>query len=392
MGRATDDIEIKDRYYLVGARILLANDEIADGSLTIKDGFIRDICPTSAPSGWPEINLTGNRLMPGLIDLHSDAIEHEVEPRRKTFLPFDFAVRQADRLFATVGITTAYHSLSFWGEEEGLRSNEFNAEFSRQIVRIGERALIDNRVHARYEITNASGLPHILDLIDDGTASLVSIMDHTPGQGQYPEEQSFRDYCLSTGMTDAEIDEVLLAKKAASLVSGPSVEALCAKVLAHGIPFASHDDDLPERFPEHVSRGISIAEFPMNFASSHAARAHGFTVLVGSPNVLRGQSTGSGPKALELIEHAGANALCSDYVPGTILPSLFKIAETLGWPLWKAAHLGTLNPANGARLVDRGEICPGKRADLIEVELDRGWPVVRRLWSRGRLNYQAYGA
>ena len=376
-------------FYLVRARIILAHDIIADGSVLIEDGVIRDICPTTAPHGSHEIDLSGNDLLPGLIDLHSDAIEHEVQPRPKTFLPFELAVRQADRLFAAVGITTAYHSLSFWGDGEGCRSNAFNEAFSRQIVRIGERSLVDNRVHARFEITNTPGLEQILGLIQDDTVSLVSIMDHTPGQGQYPEEQPFRDFCLSTGMTNAEVDVVLSNKKRAQLQSGPSIETLSQQVRQHGLPFASHDDDLPHRIPEHVARGITIAEFPMNFASSQAASDHDLTVLVGSPNVMRGQSTGSGPRALDLIDRAGANALCSDYVPGTILPAIYKIAEELDWPLWRATQLGTLNPAAGAKLTDRGEIEVGRRADLIEVHQERNWPVVRRLWSAGRLSYQA---
>ena len=380
---------LKGPFYLVRARLVLAQDVITDGSVLIEDGLIREICPVAAPPHFHQIDLHGNDLLPGLIDLHSDAIEHEVQPRPKTFLPFELAVRQADRLFAAVGITTAYHSLSFWGDGEGCRSNAFNEEFSRQIVRIGERSLVDNRVHARFEITNAPGLEHILGLIDDGTVSLVSIMDHTPGQGQYPEEQTFRDFCLSTGMTNAEVDIVLINKKRAHLQSGPSIETLSQHVRNHGIPFASHDDDLPHRIPEHVARGITIAEFPMNFASSQAASDHDLTVLVGSPNVLRGQSTGSGPRALDLIDQAGANALCSDYVPGTILPAIYKIAEELNWPLWRAAHLGTCNPAVGAKLIDRGEIRSGLRADLIEVQHERNWPVVRRLWSAGRLSYQA---
>lgn len=375
--------------YLVNARIILSQDEIADGSVWIEDGVIRAICPTGSPAGIHSIDLEGNILMPGLVDLHSDAIEHEVQPRPKTLLPFDLAVRQADRLFATVGVTTAFHSLSFWSDNDPQRGNRFVSEFARAIFHLSGNAIIDNRVHARFEITNENGLKYVLQLVEEGITSFVSIMDHTPGQGQYPDASTFREYCRGTGMSDEAIDKLLHDKKQASLQSGPTVEALSEAVRAHGVPYASHDDDLPERFPEHARRGITISEFPMNPPSSEAARAHGFTVLVGAPNVLRGQSTGSGPRAMELIDRHGANALCSDYMPATILPALFKVSEELDWPLWRAAQLGSLNPSLGAKLSDRGEIALGKRADLIEVEHHIGWPIVRKLWCAGRLTYSS---
>lgn len=372
---------------LVNATVVLEDREVSDGSVVIRDGLIETICPSVLPDQAHVVDLDGNFLMPGLIDLHSDAIEHEVQPRPKTFLPFDLAVRQADRLFATVGITTAYHSLSFLSDKESHRGNGFNTEFSRAIAKLSGSAIIENRIHARYEITNAEGLECILSLVEDGTVTLLSIMDHTPGQGQYPDEAVFREYYRSTGMTDEAIDSAISEKKLASQMARPAIEALSASAKKYGIPFASHDDDLPSRFPDHQALGINISEFPMNVPSAQTAREYGFTVLVGSPNVLRGQSTGTGPRAIELIEAGYADALCSDYMPATVLPAIFKIVDDLGWPFWKAVRLGTANPARGAKLSDRGRIATGLRADLIEVEHHFGWPVVRKLWSAGRLTY-----
>ncbi len=368
-------------------RIVLANNEIANGSVLVEDGVIRDVCAEIAPDLAHRIDLDGKILMPGLIDLHSDAIEHELEPRPKTFLPFELAVRQADRLFANVGVTTAFHSLSFWSDGEITRNNSFTAEFARAITKLTNQAIIDNRVHARYEITNAAGLPHVSQVIEDGVASLVSIMDHTPGQGQYPDESMFRDYLRSTGVTDVEADVILEKKRDAVLQSRPSVEAVCKLCREFGIPLASHDDDLPERFADHAALGVTISEFPMNKPAAQKGILYGFTVLVGSPNVMRGQSTGAGPKAMDLIEAGFANGLCSDYMPATLLPAVFKIVSELGWPLWRAAQLVTLQPAKAAKLTDRGEISPGKRADLIVVEPHYDWPIVRYLWSAGKLSY-----
>jgi alpha-D-ribose 1-methylphosphonate 5-triphosphate diphosphatase len=44
----------------------------------------------------------------------------------------------------------------------------------------------------------------------------------------------------------------------------------------------------------------------------------------------------------------------------------------------------TLNPAHAAGLNDRGAIEPHRRADLVQVRLVDGFPVVRRVWREGR--------
>lgn len=384
-------------FALVNARVITADEEIAGGSIVVEGGVITRVCE-SIPDGFHEIDLDGNLLMPGLIDLHSDAIEHELQPRPKTFLPFDLAIRQADRLFATVGISTAFHSLSFIGLTSSQSANDSKphrpiddvmADFARSVVKVGSHAIIDNRIHVRYEITNKTGLEGAKALIEDGTASLVSIMDHTPGQGQYPDDGAFRDWLKSTGMTEDQIDVAIAEKKEASRQAKATVDQLTAAVRAKGLPLASHDDDKPEVIAAHKELGVTITEFPMNLPTCQAASAEGLTILVGSPNIVRGQSTGAGPRAMDLVEKAGANALCSDYMPATILPAIFKISEELGMPLWKAVRMGSLTPARAAHLFDRGEIAVGKQADLIEVEEHFGWPIVRRLWSHGWQTYSS---
>jgi alpha-D-ribose 1-methylphosphonate 5-triphosphate diphosphatase len=367
--------------------VILPDDEIQNGSVLIEGGVITAICPETTPSRARRLDLEGKILMPGLIDLHSDAIEHEVQPRPGTILPFDLAVRQADRLFATVGISTAFHSLSFWSDSEQMRSNGFNAAFTREIARLNAGAIIDNLVHVRFEVTNREGLSHINELLRDGLVGLASIMDHTPGQGQYADEQKFLSYFKSTGMSEAEADEVLRCKKLASKNAKPTMEAFARLARECGIPLASHDDDRPDNVREMHRLGVSVSEFPMTYEAAEAAIELGYTVLVGAPNIMRGGSTGTGPKAMELIERGLANALCSDYMPATIMPSIFKISEELGWPLWRAVRLATMQPAIGGCLSDRGQIGIGKRADLIVVEFHHDWPIVRHLWSAGRLAY-----
>ena len=60
--------------YLTHARVVLEDRVLEDSAVLIEDGRIAAIEPAGARPAR-EIALRGQTLMPGLIDLHSDAIE-----------------------------------------------------------------------------------------------------------------------------------------------------------------------------------------------------------------------------------------------------------------------------------------------------------------------------
>src|SRR3546814_12228886 len=74
----------------------------------------------------------------------------------------------------------------------------------------------------------------------------------------------------------------------------------------------------------------------------------------------------------------------SDYVPVSLLAATLCLAEAgIGITLPQAVRMASLNAARAAGLDDRGEIAPGKRADLIRVRLVDGQPVVRTVYAAG---------
>jgi alpha-D-ribose 1-methylphosphonate 5-triphosphate diphosphatase len=60
------------------------------------------------------------------------------------------------------------------------------------------------------------------------------------------------------------------------------------------------------------------------------------------------------------------------------------MAQRLGMPLNKALATVTANPARALGLTDRGELLPGKRADLLRVRMVDDVPVVVAVWREGR--------
>ncbi|MCW9031256.1 MAG: alpha-D-ribose 1-methylphosphonate 5-triphosphate diphosphatase [Gammaproteobacteria bacterium] len=376
--------------YITNARVVLADSIIEQGSVLIDDGKIVAISPEHVTEEAVVIDLEGKVLMPGMIDLHCDALEKEVEPRANVYFPLDFACAQVDKRNANAGITTVYHSLSFANDELGVRNNDFAAEIARAVHEWQPHGLVDNRVHCRYEITDETGLPVLKKLLEDNAMHLISMMDHTPGQGQFKDMAAYRDYLTRTYKKTADEVDVIVERKleAATGAFGRMQElAFCAHEA--GISVASHDDDSVERVETMKGIGADISEFPITLEAAQAARAAGMSTIFGAPNILRGKSQSGSMKAIDAIHAGVADCLCADYSPASLIVSIFKIPELSALDLAAAIRLVTLNPAKAAQLADRGEIAVGKRADLIAVGMPGGLPQVTDVWSNGRVAYHA---
>lgn len=369
---------------LTNARIVLPADTLERTAVLIADGVIAAIDPETS-GGAAIVDLDGRLLMPGMIDLHCDALEKEVEPRPNVYFPLDFACAQADRRNAAAGITTVYHALSFANAELGVRNNGVASDLARAVHAWAPQALVDNRIHLRYEICDDSAPPYLARLLDSGHAHMISFMDHTPGQGQFKDVAAFRGYLARTYLrSEAELDQILAAKQAAAAGAAARIAGLAALARAMGVPIASHDDDSPEKVDAVAAMGATISEFPTNIATARAARARGLATLFGAPNLLRGKSQSGSMRALDAVNEGVADCLCGDYSPGALLPAVLRLPELAGIALHEAIALVTVNPARAAGLRDRGRIAVGMRADLVGARQLGGLALAEQVWCGGR--------
>lgn len=374
--------------YLTNARVVLEDDIINDGALLIEEGVITEICPQQSNAG-KVLDLAGAWLIPGMIDLHCDALEKEVEPRPNVHFPLDFACAQADKRNAAAGITTVYHALSFANDELGVRNNEMAAQVARAVNAWAPHGLVDNRVHCRYEITDESGLPILKQLLSEQCMHLISMMDHTPGQGQFKDLNAYRNYLTRTyRKTVDEVDVIVERKQGAA--AGAYARMLDLAQAAHqaDISVASHDDDSPERVATMSGIGADISEFPITLAAARAAKQSGMSTIYGAPNILRGMSQSGSMRAIDAIQEGVADCLCADYHPAALIVAVMKVVEHSVLDLPAAVRLVSANPARAAKLHDRGMIAVGKRADLIAVEQPGGLPQVKSVWVHGHQVYQ----
>jgi alpha-D-ribose 1-methylphosphonate 5-triphosphate diphosphatase len=152
-----------------------------------------------------------------------------------------------------------------------------------------------------------------------------------------------------------------------------------------GIAVAAHDDETLEHVEEAARLGMTISEFPTTLLAAEAAHERGMVTVMGAPNVVKGGSQTGNLSAIDLARAGLLDVLASDYVPVSLLAATLCLAEAgIGLSLPQAVNMASLNAAKAAGLDDRGEIAPGKRADLLRVRLVDGQPVVRTVYADGQ--------
>ncbi|WP_113156680.1 alpha-D-ribose 1-methylphosphonate 5-triphosphate diphosphatase [Nitratireductor sp. OM-1] len=375
--------------WLSDFRIVLADRVIDRGALRIEDGLIAEISET--PVSGADMEGNGLLLLPGMIDMHGDMIEREMEPRPGVRMPMDMGLRDLDIKLATSGITTAYASLSFApGSAYGhMRSYDFTSKLIRAVVSARPNLLIDHRVHARFEVTFPAALSVVKELVSEGSVDLVSLCDHTPGQGQYRDlELQAANISRNKGISlEAAAEQLQQRIRDRQETAGDMIATLRAITqycAMHGVPVASHDDDTVEKVTLMEQLGIKISEFPVTLEAAREAHRRGMLNAMGAPNALRGQSYSGNLSAREAHASGVLDLLAADYHPSAMLPAVLVLAETDPDGLAGAARLTSFNPARALGLLDRGEIRVGLRADML-VASSTGVGQVHATFSRGRL-------
>jgi alpha-D-ribose 1-methylphosphonate 5-triphosphate diphosphatase len=347
------------------------------GTLLIEDHCIVHVfADTLHMINCEVIDVQGRLIMPGLVDLHSDSLERSVEKRKGVFFDIGFAILNLDRQAAACGITTFCHAVSFADNEPGLRSPDEAETCVRTIKAFNDsaQALVRHKVHIRYEVGSERSFRIVTRLVEEGIVDLVSIMDHTPGQGQFKSMASYIRYLTTEyQLPEHQIIEKAMEKQTQNARAWEMVKALAENVSAAGIPMLSHDDDTLEKIGLVQTLGIGACEFPVTLAAARKAFDRGLKIFMGAPNLLRNQSTSGSLKASEVLAHQMCTGLLSDYYPESLLQAAFLGHAYTGC---KEAALRQVTSGPGDYLAspDRpGRLVPGADADIIIVDHSHTW-------------------
>ncbi|MGX5737052.1 alpha-D-ribose 1-methylphosphonate 5-triphosphate diphosphatase [Bosea thiooxidans] len=371
---------------LTNAKLIL-EDEVVTGTIAFDEtGIVAvDQGVSSAPSA---IDVGGDYVAPGLVEMHTDNMEKHFMPRPKVFWPNGLAAALVhDAQMAAAGVTTVYDAVC---AGTPFSAKDYRKDiFADVMVALAEGKRegvfrIDHRIHMRCELTSPDLLKDIEPYQDDELVQLVSLMDHTPGQRQWRNIEHLKTYSLGNGKTIEEFEEdVVLRQREGAENVVRNWHSVVDIFRSRGIPLATHDDTTPEHVEEGIASGAVISEFPTTVEAAAAAKKAGLATVAGAPNVVRGGSHSGGVSVSELAEKGLLDGLSSDYVPASLLQAVLKLHNDHGIALPEAMGMVTWKVADILGLKDRGHLKPGLRADLVRFKALGATPVLATVWSRG---------
>jgi alpha-D-ribose 1-methylphosphonate 5-triphosphate diphosphatase len=369
---------------LTNARLVLP-DALTVGTVVLHGAVIAEVQPGRSRVAAAR-DLDGDTLIPGIVDLHTDNLERQVQPRLNARWPSRSALLAHDAQCAAAGVTTVLDALCVGDLGFDLGRARTFADGIADLDALLAAGLLrsEHFLHLRCEVPAVNVLDRLDHAIAHPRVRMVSLMDHSPGVGQYADIERFRALRRKEGLREEEIDARIAAlRDQRAALRDPHRRALLARVAERPVALASHDDRSPADVAENHADGIRISEFPVTLEAARAAKAHGMDVIAGAPNVVRGGSHSGNVAAADLIAADAVDALASDYVPASLVEAAFRCAEAGAVTLPRALALVTEQPARIAGLADRGRIAPGLRADLVRVRPFEDLPVVREVWRAG---------
>lgn len=375
------------RTILANARLILP-DTVTHGALVLEDGLIAEIVPGAVvPAG--ALDLQGDYLAPGMVELHTDNLERHMRPRPGVDWPHASAILAHDAELAGCGITTVFDAMRVGSIPSDGPDNDYKKyarPLAHELAAIRARGVlrISHLLHLRAEVCSETLLAELDEFGPEDRVGIVSLMDHTPGQRQFRDISKLAQYVQGKyKLDDAAFAEHVGRLQALRDRFGDAHEAATVEI-AHrlGAVLASHDDTTADHVATSAGHRVRLAEFPTTLEAAHACHNHGIMVMMGAPNLIRGGSHSGNVSAADLAQAGHLDILSSDYVPAGLLAGAMILAGIWN-DLPRAIATVSANPARAAALADRGQIAAGLRGDLIRFRLLDDTPVMRETWVRG---------
>lgn len=383
--------------YIIHNGKIITEEAIVDGYAVVVQGeVIQAIIPQESVVNYSDaelIDARGGYISPGFIDIHSDYIETIASPRPTSMMDFNISLREAEKILISHGITTMFHSLSFYREDVFTHKPMRNPNNIQRMVDAidathHELHLIRHRLHARFEIDNVDEIDSLVQNIENGKVHLLSFMDHTPGQGQYRNLEVYRETLKGyRDISDDDVNVLIAERQSTEFLTIEKIKEVAELAISRGIAVASHDDDEIQKLELVKSFGTTISEFPITLEVAKKAKEMGLHTIAGAPNVLLGGSHSGNLSATEAIANDCVDILCSDYYPAALLHAIFDLHEKHDNDLHKMFMMVSLNPAKAVKMDDElGSIKVGKKADVLVIErMEDGYPMLTATMVNGAL-------
>ncbi|MBN1696976.1 MAG: alpha-D-ribose 1-methylphosphonate 5-triphosphate diphosphatase [Spirochaetales bacterium] len=369
---------------------LVLPEECVKGTLVIEGGKIKSVADekTACRSG---IDCKGDYLLPGLIEIHTDNLEKHAVPRPGIFWPsLTASIIAHDNQILGSGITTVLDAIAIGFDDSSEYRFRILDKSIQGISHAGKYGILraDHFLHLRCELPSSTVADLFDRYVNDPLVALVSVMDHTPGQRQWRDLLKWRIFNRDKNWSDADARAVIEQRRSLQKrYADKNRRRILAGALERNLPVASHDDTTKRDCVEACKSGVGISEFPTTYEAALKAKELGMRVVMGAPNMVRGESHSGNISAQLLAERGLLDGFSSDYMPVSLLHAAFELYKRLHVPLYRAVSTVTSTIASMVKLDDRGVLEPGKKADIIRVRVIDCLPIVRGVWKNGNQVY-----
>ena len=228
----------------------------------------------------------GDTVIPGVVDLHTDNLERQVQPRSLARWPSRSAMVAHDAQCAAAGVTTVLDALCLGDlgfDKERIKTFQ-DGVVDLDALTVAGLLKADHFLHLRCEIPALDMLALLDPVADHPLVRMISLMDHSPGVGQYANMDFYRKLRRQGGLDEETIERRINEMQAQrARWRDPNRRALLDRVRGTTIALASHDDRTEAEIAENAADGIRISEFPVSMEAAVAAKRAGMRVIAGHP-------------------------------------------------------------------------------------------------------------
>ena len=189
-------------FVLTNAKLVLA-DAIIEGWVAVADGKIAEWGEGIGPERGLDVN--GDYVAPGLIELHTDHLEAHIQPRPKVRWDTMSAALAYDAQIAASGVTTVFDSLRIGAASETDALSKYAEEIAATMDEARESRPPPLRTYDPSALRNSDARRRRAtqrSFIARRKVHLISLMDHTPGQRQFRDLEKMRTYYARHGFVD----------------------------------------------------------------------------------------------------------------------------------------------------------------------------------------------